>query len=83
MSDEYISSMQEWERDAYTGDDIPATAPLYMLIKVDVDPQIVLSCNPGDYEEHLCRICAVGVAPLDLDPRYVARWHCLVGHNGP
>ena len=41
MNDAYISSMKEWEQDAYTGDDIPATAPLYMLIKVDVDPQIV------------------------------------------
>ena len=41
MSDEYISSMKEWEQDAYTGDDIPATAPLYMLIKVDVDADIV------------------------------------------
>ena len=41
MNDAYISSMKEWEQDAYTGDDIPATAPLYMLIKVDVDPRIV------------------------------------------
>ena len=41
MSDEYISSMKEWYQDAYTGDDIPATAPLYMLIKVDVDADIV------------------------------------------
>ena len=41
MSDQYISSMKEWEQDAYTGDDIPATAPLYMLIKVDVDADIV------------------------------------------
>ena len=41
MNDAYISSMKEWEQDAYTGDDIPATAPLYMLIKVDVDADIV------------------------------------------
>ena len=61
MSDEYISSMKEWYQDAYTGDDIPATAPLYMLIKVDVDPQIVRNmpkahtyaknhCNSFEYE---------------------------------
>ena len=61
MSDEYINSMKEWYQDAYTGDDIPATAPLYMLIKVDVDPLIVYNnpkahtyaenhCNSQEYE---------------------------------
>ena len=61
MSDESISSRKEWEQDAYTGDDIPATAPLYKLIKVDVHPQIVRNnpkahtyaknhCNSFEYE---------------------------------
>ena len=61
MSDEYINSMKEWYQDAYTGDDIPATAPLDLLIKVAVDPQIVRNnpkahtyaqnhCNSFEYE---------------------------------
>ena len=79
MSDEYISSMKEWEQDAYTGDDIPATAPLYMLIKVDVDADIVYNqAKAHTYAMNHCDKLEYELVDYHYPTKYSEREHPFI-----
>ena len=79
MSDEYISSMKEWYQDAYTGDDIPATAPLYMLIKVDVDADIVYNdAKAHTYAMNHCDKLEYELVDYHYPTKYSEREHPFI-----